>query len=639
MPANVEEIIGKGVAEVPAIGNPRIQPYLRNFGLNRNPFPVVPDANGFFLSPRNETIVAEILHVIESRKGFMVITGEVGLGKTTISRRLLSELEDRDVQTALVFNTFHQGAELLNEINKDFGVTAQRDDLQSQMSALNLFLLNNLAKGINCAIIIDDAQQLSIESLELVRQISNLETGSEKLVQILLIGQPELDTKLNRHELRQLASRITLKHLVKPYSLLETKQYVQFKLAHAGGQGRLPLTSAAFRLLQKLSKGNPRQINYLMDRCLYACIAYGSNKITRGLLAEASRDVHRSPIFSPRSTGKLIAQSLVLVCLLVVLGLLILNPMVIKIDFSRLVDYSPMSVNHQTSPATDPKIRVGRTGLALKPNDNQVNNNQAGESTTEPVVKIQSDVQIVAGADMDVPASNPPIVNQEFESPVNVTSSDNEQETRIAQDSRFEAMDGEITFGMQSIQGSLKETLVATPPPSENLVPDTKYLHEIEPFLQEYNLVQFATEFESALTGGWTDGIAEEIALITQLRLVELSATPEGIKLPILEVPESGAEATRYLLFWRPELWTPKHFYYFYRDTEVVTLQGALRQAGFFDGEIDGLVGPVTTNAVRRFQTSVELPATGRPDTQTLFLLERKISVISADLGKRANAL
>lgn len=331
--APLEVSPGEAFPKRPVLGAAETKPFFNaHFGFQRNPFPVVPDATGFYFSRHTETIVVEVLHAIESRKGFMVITGEVGLGKTTLSRRILRELEDRGIQTALVFNTFHQGAELLREINKDFGLekdvslALRSHDLQSQLAALNEFLLMNLALGVNCAVIIDDAQQLSMESLELVRQVSNLETDSEKLVQILLVGQPELDAKLKAFELRQLQSRIVLKHVVSPFTLEETRQYVPFKLKHAGGDGRLRVTPSAFRLLHRLSGGNPRQINILMDRCLYAVVAFDRGEIDRRLLGDAARDAGAIMPHMPRLfQSKLVAQFSVLLLVLSLLGVLLLN--------------------------------------------------------------------------------------------------------------------------------------------------------------------------------------------------------------------------------------------------------------------------------------------------------------------------
>ncbi|MBF0309797.1 MAG: AAA family ATPase [Magnetococcales bacterium] len=266
--------------------------YLDFLRLSRNPFPVSPDAENFFLPQRIDTLITEILHCIQTRKGFMILTGEVGLGKTTISRRILRSLEETRVETALVFNTFVQGAELLAEINRDFGLEApEGSSLSKLMGDLNNFLLEKNLQGINCAILIDDAQNLNLESLELVRMISNFEANAAKLVQILLIGQPELLDKLNMHELRQLKSRIVVHGEVVPYNLDELKQYIHFKLHSVGGSGSVTIPERGFHLMHKLTQGNPRQINNLMDRCLYGLFAYGTNALGPKLIREVAQEV------------------------------------------------------------------------------------------------------------------------------------------------------------------------------------------------------------------------------------------------------------------------------------------------------------------------------------------------------------
>jgi general secretion pathway protein A len=169
--------------------------YLEYFGLGYNPFPVAPDNENFYISEHIDQILTELVHGIVARKGFMVLTGEIGLGKTTISRRIINILEENEVETSLILHTFYQDVELLREINKDFGLYTDNLELSDQMKVLNDFLINQNREGKNCAIIIDDAQNLNSKSLELIRMISNLETDREKLVQILLIGQPELMKK------------------------------------------------------------------------------------------------------------------------------------------------------------------------------------------------------------------------------------------------------------------------------------------------------------------------------------------------------------------------------------------------------------------------------------------------------------
>jgi len=265
--------------------------YLDYFGLRFNPFPVVPDVENFFLSRNIDRVITEIVHGIDTRKGFMVLTGEIGLGKTTICRKIMNILEEKGTETSLVFHTAYQDVELLREINRDFGLEAGTLNLGTQMKVLNDFLLSRNAEGRNCTIIIDDAQNLSNKSLELIRMISNLETDHQKLVQILLIGQPELVDKLNSSDLRQLKSRIIIREKTNPLNVEELKNYLLFKLNTAGNQGKTIVKKSALAIIHKLTKGNFRQINKLMDRSLYAAFLHNTTELNRGVVKEAYLDL------------------------------------------------------------------------------------------------------------------------------------------------------------------------------------------------------------------------------------------------------------------------------------------------------------------------------------------------------------
>lgn len=253
--------------------------YLSRLGLDSNPFPVVPDASNYYLPEHLNTILLEIIHVIDTRKGFAVVIGDIGLGKTTMTRVLMGRLHDLGMSTSLVFNTINQGEMLLAEINKDFGIKVSGEGLAAQMNALNMHLLACYEKGENCAIVIDDAQHLTVDSLELIRQISNLETDHEKIVQILLVGQPELNEKLQQHGLRQLKSRIVYQATVRLYSQEETQHYVNFKLNAAGNKGLIQIPASSIRVLQRISGGSPRLINAMMDRYLYGLVACRCKKL------------------------------------------------------------------------------------------------------------------------------------------------------------------------------------------------------------------------------------------------------------------------------------------------------------------------------------------------------------------------
>jgi len=267
--------------------------YLAYFGIGYSPFPVAPDNENFYLSEHIDQILTEIVHGVVVRKGFMVLTGEIGLGKTTISRRIISILEEKGVETSLVLHSFYQDVELLREINKDFGLYTDSLRFSDQMKALNDFLLTQSREGKNCAMIIDDAQNLNYKSLELIRMISNLETDREKLVQILLIGQPELMNKLNSSELRQLKSRIIIKKEAQPLTQDELKNYILFKLNIAGNKGKTTIASRAFKRIYEHSKGNFRGVNFLMDRCLYAAFMHNTTKIDRSIVDEAYSDLNK----------------------------------------------------------------------------------------------------------------------------------------------------------------------------------------------------------------------------------------------------------------------------------------------------------------------------------------------------------
>ncbi len=289
-------------------------PYLDFLGLNRNPFPVTPDADDFFVSTNIDIIVTELVHGITLRKGFFVLTGEVGVGKTTISRKILQILTEGNICTSLVFHSLLSESGFIRQINKDFGIEGEAGDSDEELAKLNNFVLQQNAEGRNCAIIIDDAQNLSWESLEIIRMISNLEGNSEKLVQILLVGQPELIDRLNNNDLRQLKSRIVIQHEVSTLSRQGLQKYIDFKLTTTGPT-RLATPNSVFRIIYAETQGNLRRVNILMDRCLYVAYSNQSQSITPKMVRKAADDLKTA---SPRLFRR--QWSLLAVFIFVVLG-------------------------------------------------------------------------------------------------------------------------------------------------------------------------------------------------------------------------------------------------------------------------------------------------------------------------------
>ncbi len=263
--------------------------HLAALGLVRNPFPYTPDAGCYFSTPHLDEQLVELEHCVLSRKGFSLLTAEVGMGKSTLVRRLMTDLAAKNVVSALVFNTFLQGPELLAAVLQDFGLEGT-GALPSDISALNTFLLANHREGKTCLLIIDDAQNLSANSLELIRLLCNLETDQEKLLQILLAGQPELEEMLSQHSLRQLRSRLVKHSRLYGLTSTEIADYVRFRFESSGSNGSLVLQTDACQLLWRETQGVPRQIHLIMDRCLYGLAARNGNVIDANLMKEAITD-------------------------------------------------------------------------------------------------------------------------------------------------------------------------------------------------------------------------------------------------------------------------------------------------------------------------------------------------------------
>ncbi len=243
--------------------------YQTFYGLREKPFVLTPDPQFLFLSESHRTAIESLLYGIQQKEGFMVVTGDIGTGKTTICRSLLERL-DRNVKTAVIFNSFLTEEELLESILRDFGFSSKGKTKKERIDALNKLLIFFLSHGKNAVLIIDEAQNLSIPVLEQIRMLSNLETEKEKLLQIILFGQLELDQKLRSAELKQLNQRIAVRHYLLPLTPKETEAYIYQRLLVAGSLGSITFSRPALHGIYKFSKGTPRLINLLCDRALLA---------------------------------------------------------------------------------------------------------------------------------------------------------------------------------------------------------------------------------------------------------------------------------------------------------------------------------------------------------------------------------
>jgi len=252
--------------------------YCPFFGLQEKPFSITPDPRFLFLSPSHQEALGHLLYGIEERKGFITITGEVGTGKTLLCRALLGRL-GRHVQTALIFNSFLLEIELLRSINEDFGIAKGGATRKELIDHLNQYLIGEFSAGRNAVLIIDEAQNLAPPLLEQIRMLSNLETERGKLLQIVLVGQPELRQQLARPELRQLNQRIALRYHIQPFNRQETVDYINHRLVVAGSHGGVKFARRALSSIYRLSDGIPRKINLLCDRAMLSAYVHGSNLI------------------------------------------------------------------------------------------------------------------------------------------------------------------------------------------------------------------------------------------------------------------------------------------------------------------------------------------------------------------------
>ncbi|MBC7513371.1 MAG: AAA family ATPase [Herminiimonas sp.] len=269
--------------------------YTRFFGLQQAPFSIAPDPRYLFMSERHREALAHLLYGLNGGGGFVLLTGEIGAGKTTVCRLFLEQIPAH-CHVAYIFNPKQTVIELLQSICDEFGVAAPRTGqdgatVKDFIDPLNAFLLTSYGAHRNNILIIDEAQNLSADVLEQLRLLTNLETNERKLLQIILIGQPELRAMLAAPELEQLAQRVIARFHLAALTAPETAQYITHRLAVAGNERGLPFSSRSMRQIHALSRGIPRRINLLCDRVLLGAYAAGKAQVDSTIIAQAAREV------------------------------------------------------------------------------------------------------------------------------------------------------------------------------------------------------------------------------------------------------------------------------------------------------------------------------------------------------------
>ena len=264
--------------------------YKEFFGLRANPFNVNPDPRYLYLTRHTEEALACLTYGIQSRKGFVLLTGEVGTGKTTLINKLLEWLRLQQVATAFIFNSRMNVPQFLDYMMADFGIPCDSKSKSQILQRLYNWLLDRYRAGETAVLIVDEAQNLTDEVLEEIRMLTNLETFTEKLLQIVLVGQPELEAKLKQPQLRQLRQRLTLRAKTHPLTIEETKAYVQQRLRIAGSDGRQIFDGEALSAVHKYSVGIPRVVNLLCEHCLVSAFVDQKATINEIVVDAVARD-------------------------------------------------------------------------------------------------------------------------------------------------------------------------------------------------------------------------------------------------------------------------------------------------------------------------------------------------------------
>ena len=264
--------------------------YLEFFGLKDDPFKITPDSNYFFLSESHQEALSSLRYLLDTEEGFAVIIGEPGTGKTLTIRKFLDDIRQDQVRYAYVLFPNLTPEELFEAILEDFGIKSEGETKNKLFSKLRDLLIRERSAGRKVLIVIDEAQNLPTETLEELRILSNLETDDMKLLQIILLGQPELEEKLNSVELRQLKQRITVMVKLRNFSQEETKAYIDYRISRAGG-GNLRIGKKAYEKVYAYSLGIPRVINIIMERALMAAFVDTSHEIKPSHIDRAAESI------------------------------------------------------------------------------------------------------------------------------------------------------------------------------------------------------------------------------------------------------------------------------------------------------------------------------------------------------------
>jgi general secretion pathway protein A len=578
--------------------NPKHQNVYQDFfGFSEKPFDLTPDPKYLYLSPKHKEVLAHLVYGLQENNGFLKIIGEVGTGKTMICRSFLRELRT-DFNIAYIFNPAINELELLQTINSELGLPGKSKSKKKLIDLLNAFLLEERAKGHRVVVIIDEAQDLEPKVMEQLRLLSNLETDTEKLIQIVLIGQPELEKVLAKDGLRQLRQRITIQWELLPLNLEETRGYIQHRLNVALGKGKVRFSRQAVEIVFRYSRGIPRMINVISDRTLLIAYTEGTKKISPQIVKIAVKDIGSLvPLESwADKFWKLVIPSAIAAGI----GFFALNFFALP-EF----DNKPQGKDIAALIKEDP-IDLSSPGELI--------NYSAASATVAPSSNfpevVPQPVALVEAASKSIP-SNGMLSISDSEKLVTYLSSLTLMESKLeAVKWIFEAWN----IAPENLQD--KEDL-------EILIEDYQLLqYEMNGTMKRLQSLNYPALLEIALPNAQG---TKYLALSSIKGDTGVFGSVDKIEMPLSII--NSIWTRKAIVLWKDFENLPESFDLGFKGKEAVWLQKNLRLLGYFQGREAPLYGPKTIRAVRRLQRNNNIKDDGKFQVDSKMLVYNLLQI------------
>jgi len=546
--------------------------YKNFFGFSEKPFHLSPNPKYLYLSAKHKEVLAHLVFGLQENNGFLKIIGEVGTGKTMICKSFLKELHT-NFSIAYIIHPSVNSLELLQTINSELGLPSKSKSKKELTQILNRFLIEERLKGHRVVVIIDEAQDLTVPVLEELRLLSNMETETEKLLQIVLIGQPELDKILAKSELRQLRQRITVQWELLPLSKEECRGYIHHRLGVAKGKGKVNFTRPAMDLVYRYSQGIPRMINVLADRALLVGFTLNSKKIDKRIIHQAVKEIGaaRNPGWQAGPWRKLFLS-----------GIAVVAAVALALGFYINMDAIPFSVENSD-------------------------------------IKTESNINSIRVADSEAisqkKASKPALTKASLVK--SSKSIDSEDLLRLTLPEKLVSYLSTMTY-RESLAESVNWVLLGWGVTPKNDVANDSYL--LDGVEKKYGLSLFSFISDMRHLKQLNQPAILEITLpdFQGSRYIALTAikndtailgSMDRVEMPLLALEKLWNRKA--IILWKNFEKLPDRFQKGYRGKEVMWLQNNLRSIGFFQGKQAMAYGPKTERAVKSFQRQYGISTSG----------------------------